>query len=167
MRHQHFAIAPDPGHGGTQIGKQFGELRQRRVDYRTIFVAVDRHHRDPVLRKKHHVASARQRDPSKDHIADFHFGGNDDVDGQVVSGKKVLPMRLAIALRTDARDLGRDIEQGVSHLAGNHVHFVIQGDRNDHVGLFGAGTRQHIGMGAMADMAANVKLVLDVLDKVG
>ena len=70
-------------------------------------------------------------------------------------------MRLEVALGTDAGDLGRHLEQGMRHLAGDHVDFVEQRDGDQHVGPFGAGLGEHVGVGAVPDEAAHVERVAD------
>jgi hypothetical protein len=70
------------------------------------------------------------------------------------------------ALGADAGDLGGHVEQRVGDLAGHHVDLVVEGDGDDHLGLLGAGLGQHVGVGAMADEAADVEIVADGLDQV-
>src|SRR5690606_41408140 len=71
------------------------------------------------------------------------FRSNDDVNRQVIAGKEVLIMWAQIGLRPDARYLHRDIEQGMRHLAGHDVDFVIQRDGDDHVGVGRARSEEH------------------------
>ena len=98
--------------------------------------------------------------------AHFQFRGNDHVDGHVVAGEQVLPHGPQIALGTDAGDLGRHVEQGVRHLAGDHVHFIGEGDGDDHIGLARAGALQHVRMGGIAHHRPHIEIVGHLLDQV-
>src|SRR3569832_3017058 len=65
-----------------------------------------------------------------------------------------------VITRTHARDLGGRVKQGVGLLTGDHVGLGAAGDREDHVGVRGAGAAQHVGMRGMTLLAAEVKTVL-------
>ncbi|MNN69731.1 hypothetical protein D3C81_1855420 [compost metagenome] len=58
------------------------------------------------------------------------------------------------------------MEQGVGHLAGDHVHFVAVGHRDQHVGVVGAGLAQHGGEGAAAVHGADIEAVAEVAQAV-
>ena len=59
----------------------------------------------------------------------------------------------------DTGDFGGGAEQGVGHLAGDHVDLVGVGDGDQHVGVFGAGFLEHPGIAAHAEHGANVQTV--------
>ena len=47
----------------------------------------------------------------------------------------------------------------VADLAGHHVDLVTAGHRDQHIGVFGAGTAQYFGMGSPAGHGLNVQAV--------
>ncbi len=57
------------------------------------------------------------------------------------------------------------LKMRVRDLAGDDVDLVVERDRDDHVGLVGAGCFQHVRMRAVADEAAHVQRVADRLDQ--
>ena len=57
-------------------------------------------------------------------------------------------------------------EQRPGHLAGDHVHFVAVGQRDDHVGVGGAGQLEHVRVRAVAGDGADVEAVLQVAQQV-
>ncbi|MNL81022.1 hypothetical protein D3C87_2080190 [compost metagenome] len=74
MRHDQLAVAEDAGHGCLQIGKQFAQLLQRRVDHRAIFHALDRQHGDAVVGKAHDIRRARERYAPQHQSPDLDLG---------------------------------------------------------------------------------------------
>jgi len=50
----------------------------------------------------------------------------------------------------DARDAGRDVEDGVGHLRGDEVRLVARGHREEHVGVGRARLGQDLGLGGVA-----------------
>ena len=79
------------------------------------------------------------------------------VDGHGIAGEKLTVLLVEVGLGANARDPGVDVEQGVGHLAGDHVDFVVQGDGDQHVGIGGAGAFEDVGMGGVAVYGANVE----------
>jgi hypothetical protein len=75
-------------------------------------------------------------------------------------------MRLKVALRAHAGDLGRHAEQRMRYLTGDHVDLVVKRHGDQHVGAVGACLRQRVGVGAVADETAHVERVADDLDEV-
>ena len=72
-----------------------------------------------------------------------------------------------IALRAHTRHLGRHVEQRMSDLAGHHVDLIVQGNRDDHVGLIGTRQRQCVGMRTMPDETAHIERIADRIDEFG
>ena len=167
MRDEKFLVTPDTHHGRIQIRKQFAQLIERRIDDRAVLQTFDRHHHDRIVGETHRIGCPRKRDPAQHDLADLDFRRNDDVDRHVIAGKEVRPVRTQIALRADTGDLGRHVEQRMRHLTGHHVDLVIERHRDDHVRLLGTGLRQHVGMGAMAHIAAHVERIANALDEIG
>ena len=51
------------------------------------------------------------------------------------------------------------------HLAGDHVHFIGEGDRDQHVRVADAGARQDVRMRGMADERLHVERIVDLTDQ--
>ncbi len=58
-----------------------------------------------------------------------------------------------------AGDAGRGAELVLGDLAGDQVHFIARGHRDQQLGLLGAGLGQDAGQGAVADHGADVELL--------
>ena len=97
---------------------------------------------------------------------DLHLRRDDNVDRHVLAAEQIRPFRLQIILAAYARDLGRHLEQGMADLAGDHVHLVRIGDRDQHVGLLGTRHLQRAGMRGVANEGAHVERVVDLADQV-
>ncbi len=164
-RHEQIAAAHDADDDRLQVGKQLGELRQRRIDHRAVLVAADADHDHLAIGELDRVEGAGQLKTAQHHTADLDLRRDDHVDRQVLGREQVGPVRLEIALRADAGDLGGHVEQRVGHLAGDHVDLVVERHGDDHVRLLGAGLGEHLRVGAVADEAAHVERVTDRLDK--
>ena len=51
------------------------------------------------------------------------------------------------------------------HLAGHHVHFVGQGDGDQHIGFRGARPLQHIRVRGVPDEGLDVQRIVDLADQ--
>ena len=79
--------------------------------------------------------------------------------------EQILEAGLQIALRADAGDLGRHLEDGMRDLTGDHVHFVMEGNGDQHVCRGRAGAFQHIRMRAVADKGAYVQRIRHLVNE--
>ena len=120
-----------------------------------------------VVGEAHDVGGAGEGNAAQNHLADLDLRRNGDVDRQVVTAEEIGIFRPQIVLRTNTGDLGRDVEERMGDLAGGHVDFVVERDGNQHFGLIGAGPRQHIRMGAVADITADIQRLGDMRDERG
>jgi hypothetical protein len=68
-----------------------------------------------------------------------------------------------VAARPDPGDLGRGIEQGVGDLTGDHVDFVVVGQRDQHVGVGCTRLFQHAGMRGVTADGAEIQPILQGL----
>ena len=164
-RDEHRFVPQDADDSGVQVGEQFRQLPQRRIDDRAILAAIDAENRDLLVGERDGLGRSGLCHPTQHHLADLDLGRDDHVDRHVFTGKQVAPALLQIALFADAGDLGRQVEQRMGHLARDHVNLVMQGDRDDHVRLVRAGALQHVGVGSVTDKAADVERVADRTDQ--
>ena len=96
------SVADDANDDDTQLGEQFGQLPQRRIDYRTRFGTANPNDTDFVVGERDHVERAGNGKAPADRQRDFDFGRNDHVDRHVVSAEHAGPDRAQIALVTHA-----------------------------------------------------------------
>ena len=85
----------------------------------------------------------------------------------MLSSKQVLPVGLQIAARSNAGNLGRDFEKRMGHLTGRHIDLVMKGNGYNHICFCGAGSIQHIWIGAVTDKASDVKNIANPLNECG
>ena len=166
-RHEEPAFAEDADHHRLEVGEKLGELRQRGIDDRTVLPGVDADHHHIAIGEADEVRSPGRGKAPEHQFADLDFRRDDHVDRQMLAREQVRPVRLEVALRADAGDLGRHVEERSRHLAGDHVDLVVQGHRDDHVGLVDAGLGEHVRMSAVADQAADVERIADRLYQSG
>ncbi|MNP13738.1 hypothetical protein D3C76_1060310 [compost metagenome] len=70
------------------------------------------------------------------------LGGDQVIHRHGFRQEQPIPLH-QIGRGANARHLVRGVEQGVGHLAGDHVGLVAVGYRHQHVGVVGAGLAQH------------------------
>ena len=74
-----------------------------------------------------------------------------------------MPGGIEIFLGAHAGDLGRDIEQRLCHLARDHVHFIIQGDGDEHVRIARPGILQDRRIRAVPQHTTGIEHVIHPL----
>src|SRR5690606_34681863 len=158
-RNEELVVAVDANHDGRQVGEEFGQLRERRVDDRAFFLAFDRQHDDVTVRERNNIGGAGNGDAAQDHFAHFDLRRNDHINRQVIAREEIHIARFKIVLRADARHLGGHFEQRVRDLTGDHVDLVVKRAGDQHVGLIGTRFRKDVRIRAVADDAANIKRV--------
>ncbi len=97
-------------------------------------------------------------DQPLDVVGDHLLRADDHVDGNGVFVEQLV-RAAGVVGGADTGDFGGGAEQGVGHLAGDHVDLVGVGDGDQHVGVFGAGFLEHPGIAAHAEHGANVQTV--------
>ena len=60
-------------------------------------------------------------------------------------------------------NFGRGVKKCVSHLTGEHVGLVTVGDGQQHIGIFGPGPFQDVGVGPVTEHGAKIEMVLQCL----
>lgn len=97
----------------------------------------------------------------------LRLGRNDHVDGQVLG--RVQPLRVPgfVARVAQPGKAALDVEKGVGHLAGNHVHLVRTGDGDEHVGVHRPGRAQDFRMRPVTHDAPDVVALVDEADPFG
>ena len=164
-RHVALVVVDDTDNGDAEVGKELGQLAQRRVQDRAVIGASEADDLHQTVGQRYHVEGARHLKPAADGAADLHLRRNDDVDRHVVAAEQVGPDRVEIARLAHPGDLGRHLEKRVSHLAGDHVDLIGAGDRYDHIGVGGAGRLQHVGMGSKPFHRLDIEGIAQLPDK--
>ncbi len=59
------------------------------------------------------------------------------------------------------------MKQRVGNLARHHIGFVAVGQRDDHIGVRGTRTLQHLRVGGVTDYRANIEAILQVAQDLG
>ncbi len=132
-------------------------------DQRPAVISLDRDEPDASAGEIEHLQGARILDQTQDVLGDQCLGADRKIDRQGVGAEQL--GLIEEALRPHAGDLGGRMEEGVGDLTGDHVGLVAVGDRNDHVGVFRAGTPQHVGVCAVAEDGAQIEAVLQLSEQ--
>ena len=162
-RHEQMAVPDDADAGQMEVREQEGQLAQRRVEDRAVGAAARRDQAHPILGERRHLGRARHLEPAGDRAGDLELGRDDHVDRHMLAPEQVLPAALQIALVAHPGDLGRDVEQRVGDLAGDHVDLVGIGHRDQELGVPGAGLLEHLGMRGKAGDRLDVQALTDLL----
>ena len=158
---------PHADHNGAQGRKEVIQLPQGRVQHRAIGVQLDAQKLCLAGEEGFRVKGGRRGKPLQRRLGHLPLGADHNVDGQVIPAIKVGIDRIQIALRPEPRDLARDGEDGMGHLAGDHVHLVGMGGRDDHVGIARPGLFQHIRVRGEADDALHIQHIGGPADQIG
>ena len=161
------AVTADADHDRAQGREEVGQLAQRRVDDGAVLFDGDADEQGLIVQKAFGVEGRRRAEALKRGLGHLLFRADDDVDGQVVAAVKAGIFRREIALRAQPRDLALYAEDGMGHLAHNHVDLVRMGGRNHHVGIAGAGFVEDVGIARKASDALDVERFGGAADKVG
>ena len=155
----------DGGHARLDVRHVLLERAQLLTDQRPAMEGAHRHHPDAPAGEVEHLERARILDQTQDVIRDQRLGTDGDIDRQGFGAEEF--GLIEKALGAHPRDLGRRMEQRVGHLTGDHVGLVAVGDGDDHVGVLGAGAREHIGVCAMTLHRAQIEAILQVAQQIG
>ncbi|MCY1213466.1 hypothetical protein D9M72_252470 [compost metagenome] len=156
--------AEDGGHAGVHVGHVLADLAQLLAHQRPAVIGLDPHQLGLAFGEVDHLQGAGIFDQALDVIghhllgADQHVHRNGFVVEQAGAGQ--------VGRFAYPGDLGRGVEEGVGHLAGDHVHFVAIGHRHQHVGIVGTCLAQHGGEGAAALHGTDVEAVAEVAQAV-
>ena len=149
----------DRDHHDVEIGKQLGELAERRVDDGAAFLAAYGDHSQAPAAERQHVESARHLEPALDGTSDLNFRRDNQVDRHVVAAEEIRPSRVEIALVAHPRDFLRHVEQRVRNLTRHHVDFVGVGHGDDHFSVLGVCFLKHVGQRCISDDRSGVNRV--------
>ena len=154
-RHNQFVAAHDAENDDIEVGENFGQLPERRVDDRATILTAHRDDAQQAIAKGQHIEGAGHLKAPLDGARDFDLGRYDQVDGQMIRAVEIGPCRLQITLVAYAGDLFRHAEYRMRDLAGDHVDLVRIGHGDDHIGIFRARFVEHVGQRGAADQAAD------------
>ena len=97
---------------------------------------------NPAVSEVQHLEGAGIADQLFNMRGDQLFGTDEQIDWHRVLRKQLLWV-LFMYMRADVLALrssvGGRLKTGIGHLAGDHIDFVTTGQRDHHVGVFGAG----------------------------
>ena len=151
--------AKDGGHPRLHVAHV---APQRLPNQRPVAARLHGDELDAAVREIHHPRGARMLQQFRDLLRHHALRVDEHVDGHVFAGEEglLLVVQMAarlVGIRPDAGDLHGSAEHGVAHLAGHHVHFVVRGHGDEHVGILGAGQIQHVRPRCVAGHRADVE----------
>ncbi len=140
-----------------------GQLFQLLTDQRTALQGFDADEANAAVGEVQHLQRAGILDQVHDVLGHQLLGADRHIDGErAVLVREQLRMLGEIG-GADAGDARRVfVEQAPRDLAGDHVHFVAVGQRDEDVGVACAGGFEHARLRAAADQRANVETVLQI-----
>lgn len=133
----------------------FLQYAQLLVDEGSAVEGLDRHELHAIVGEVEHLQRSGVVDQAFDVFGDDLLRANQHVDGHVLPAEE--SRARVVSRRADASDLGGGFEQGITDLAGHHVHLVTVRDCDQHVGIVGAGLTQHVRMRRVAFDGLNVE----------
>ena len=134
------------------------KCRDALADEQAVAVRAHADQPHPAVGEVQHLRGTRIQDQLLDVLADQLLRADAHVDRHRVLGKQAF--RDHVVGGADARDLGWRVKQRVGDLAGDHVGFVAVGQRDDDIGIVGAGAAQDVGVRGVADDGADIEPVL-------
>jgi hypothetical protein len=159
------AIAPEDGRNAGLDARHVGaDLAQLVTDQRPSVVGLDPDQRHQPVGEVQDLQRARMLDQALDLAGDDRLRRDQHVDRD-----RIRPEQSRIVVVTafaHPGDLGADPEQGRPDLAGEHVHFVGVGDRDQHLGLPRTGRLQHARVAAEAVDGPDIEVAGDGLQTV-
>ncbi len=150
--------AEDRRNPGVHVGHVLAQLAQLVAHQRAAVIGAHRHQLHAAGGEVDHLQGAGVLDQPLDVVGDHLLRADDHVDGNGVFVEQLV-RAAGVVGGADTGDFGGGAEQGVGHLAGDHVDLVGVGDGDQHVGVFGAGFLEHPGIAAHAEHGANVQTV--------
>ena len=134
------------------------ELAQGVTDEGAPVVSLHADQSNPSVGKIEHLQRTRGLDQPINVLGDELLRTDDEVDGKSVPGEQ-LPV-LDVVRGSHACNLGGRAEDGIGHLARNHVRLVAAGHGEHEIGVLGARRSQHVGMRRMPVDGPDVEVVL-------
>ena len=163
-RIQRAVAAQDRDDGDVEVGEQFAELAQRRIDHRATVAQAHADEARPVVGEPGQVQRPRHIETAGYGARHLDFRRDDGVYGHVRAAEQRPPRRFEIGLLADARDLGGHVEQRMPHLARHDVDLVGLGDGDQHVRLARSGPFENVGMRGETDHRLHVEAVAHLAD---
>ncbi|MNF75145.1 hypothetical protein D3C84_572010 [compost metagenome] len=161
MRADGAALAEDGGHPGLDVGHVIPQGGERIAHQGAAVVGLDRHQPHLATGEVHHLQRTRVFDQPTHVVGHQLLGGDQVIHRHGFRQEQPIPLH-QIGRGANARHLVRGVEQGVGHLAGDHVGLVAVGDRHQHVGILGARFAQHPGVSAVTVHHPQIELVLQL-----
>ena len=142
-----------------EIGKQACQLTERRVDNRTVLAAADTDDPNSVVGERNHIKApgtailrliARATSNSGEMITSIGMW----------SRLKIRPHRFKITLLTDSCDLCQNVEDRMRNLTSDHIDFICEGHRDNHIGVRHTGALENVRMGGMSNYCLHVECLI-------
>jgi len=165
LRHDRPVAAEDRRHAGIHVGHVLTQLAQLLADQRAAVVGAHRHQLRLALGEVDNLQGAGVFDQALDVVGHHLFRADQYVDRDRLVVEQAAARQVGGFAHSG--DFGRGVEQGIGHLAGDHVDLVAVGDRYQHVGIVGTGLAQHGGEGAATDNGADIQAVAQVAQALG
>ena len=121
-------------------------------------ISLDRHQLYPALGKIEHLHRARMLDQVVDVVGNQRFRADHDVYRDRILGEQSRATQ--VFRRANARDLGWRVKNRRRDLACDHIDLVTIGQRDQHVGIVGAGIFEQPRVGAVTANRAQIQPIL-------
>ena len=158
-------LADNSHHQDIEIGEKASQLAQGRINDRAILTAAHTYDTDLIPCKGNGIEGAGNLQAPPDGPGDLGFRGNDHIDGHVIAAEQVGPYGFQVILFADAGDLGGHLEEGMGHLAGHYVDFVVIGNGHHHIGILRPGLFENAGMGGETNDAPDLVGIAEAADE--
>ena len=167
FRRKQRAITAHPDDNGAQRREQIGQLSQRRVHDRAVFVDLDTDQMGHPVHKGLCIEGCGGRKPLQGRIRHLFLRRDYNVDRHVIATIKIGIDCRQIGLAAQPRDLAVDAKDRMGHLTGDHVHLVRMGGGNDHLGIAGTGAVQHVGVACKAGDPLHIQRIGGAAHQIG
>ncbi len=158
LRHDAAVTPVNRRNAAFQIRHVALDVLQFVAHQRAAVVGAHRHQPHLAVGEVEHLQGFGVLDQAPQGVGHFLFGADDVIDAEMLGQKAGFqPEEITGA---DARDAGGHIEQGGRDAARHQVGFVALRDRDQHVGVLGAGLLQDRGVRGMAAHGAQIEAVL-------
>ena len=158
VRHHGGVVAVDGDDARLDVRQVLAQRLDLAADQRAAADRAHRHQRQPPAGEFDHLQRFRKGDEPLDVVGHLLFRADREIDREIVLVKQLRV--LGVVHRAQPGDAGRQVVQGFRDAAGAQIGLVGRGDRDQQVGVVGAGLGQHVRAGGIADHGAQVQPVL-------
>ena len=159
-----FGVAFNGDEGGVDFGEEFGDFVERTMKDGGCVCGAHADEERAFAGERQYFDGAGDLESASEGARDFLFGRDDAGGGDAVFAEEFGPLRLEVCGVADAGEPVGNVKEGFGDLACDHIDFVVSCDGDEHLGFFGAGAREDVGVRGVSDVAFHVEVLRAVLD---